>query len=153
MNKITDKLWLGNSSDANNVDGLLANKITAILNVAVDLPTRWEYPFDPYVVAHCGLVDGPGNPTALYSSAVLQLLGLIEQGHTVLIHCHEGRSRSPAIVLAYLLISGTCKNVLEATQYLIERRPQMNIQSVTNYHLKHVELVAYSLSRTHGLVY
>jgi hypothetical protein len=93
LNKITDTIWLGNE-----LDSFAAMGCTAILTVAVE-----PFPSDILATtAKCGLIDGPGNPPALYQAALCELHGLLAMGHTVLVHCIEGVSRSPFIVACYL---------------------------------------------------
>jgi hypothetical protein len=93
LSKITDKIWLGNE-----LDSFAAMGCTAILTVAVE-----PFPSDILATtAKCGLIDGPGNPPALYQAALCELHGLLAMGHTVMVHCIEGVSRSPFIVACYL---------------------------------------------------
>lgn len=99
MNKISDKIYLGNSKDAANDFDLAQAGITAVLNVAIDLPCPVRKGIVSYRV---GLYDGPGNPAGMFEAAVVTLGSLIEGDHTVLIHCHAGISRSPAVLAAYL---------------------------------------------------
>jgi|694.fasta_scaffold43677_2 hypothetical protein len=49
------------------------------------------------------LIDGPGNDPRLFNYAVDCLTSLIKDYSPVLVHCHAGRSRSPAVVAAYLI--------------------------------------------------
>lgn len=48
------------------------------------------------------LYDGAENPVEKYIAAVRTLDALIQSYGKVLVHCVEGRSRSPFIVLCYL---------------------------------------------------
>lgn len=102
MNKITDQIWIGNSQDAKNAEALRAQGIRNILNVAEDLPAAltWKDGFTHY---HVGICDGPNEPE-LYEGA-LQVLRFItkDSGRKVLVHCHEGRSRSVFITAAHLV--------------------------------------------------
>lgn len=97
------KLFIGNSSDARNLDAIKANNISAILNVAEDLNINIQYP-DGVRLYRVGMSDGMNNPRDLFYAAVLTLRGLLEKGYTVLVHCHQGRSRSPSVVAAMLAI-------------------------------------------------
>lgn len=98
MIRITDKLWIGDSSDEAGAD-LSFVKADAILNVAHDLePTRgWN---KGILYTHVGLLDGPGNPLGIYYSALWALNVLIER-NTCLVVCHTG-TRSLAIAIMYL---------------------------------------------------
>jgi protein-tyrosine phosphatase len=102
MNKITEKIYLGSSQDAQHRKRELKEAgVTAILNVARDLTnaTTTHKEFEMY---HVGLMDGGGNATLMAFAAMMVLHSLLESGHTVLVHCHEGKSRSAGLVSAYL---------------------------------------------------
>ncbi len=98
MTEIVPGIWIGNSRDARNAELLRKNGIKAILNCAVDL--AYEMPSE-FVQAKVGMVDGPGNPTRSFYIAV-QVLSMLKDIGPVLVHCHEGRSRSVSVVAAYL---------------------------------------------------
>lgn len=93
MIRIADNLWVGNS-----IDGQAA-KVDAVLNVATDLHVKRGWP--DVVYAQVGLIDGPGNPLSAYYAAVLALASLVRPDKHVLVHCHEGKSRSVAVALMY----------------------------------------------------
>lgn len=99
MHQITNQIWLGSSQDAKDAATLKAAGITHILNVAEDLPPAlgWKDGFAHY---HVGLRDDTNHP-AKYKAACNVLAALVEEGHKVLVHCHEGRSRSPYIVALF----------------------------------------------------
>lgn len=132
MNQITDQIWIGNSADARNADALRAAGINAILNCAFDLRSHLGWP--EFLVAHCGLIDGPGNSLAAYRAGMHQLENLVGLGHKVLAHCHEGRSRSAFIVLCHLRASGVVDSLAAGQTYLFQRRPIVLI------HQAHVEV-------------
>ncbi len=117
MNKITESIWLGNSTDARTPNGM-----DAILNCAFDLacPYQWGTIYS----AHCGLTDGPGNPMSAYYSAVAQLGALLRMGKKVLVYCHDGYSRSAAVVMMYLhATDGLQRGWDYWRQFVHERRP------------------------------
>lgn len=94
MIRISDKLWVGDAHDADHAD------VGAILNVARDLLGKRGWPTVEY--AQVGLVDGPGNSISAYCAATLALVDLMRRCQRVLVHCHEGRSRSLAVAVMYL---------------------------------------------------
>lgn len=98
MIRIAENLWVGNS-----IDGELA-EVRAVLNVARDLRIKRGWPSIEY--AQVGLVDGPGNSLSSYVAAVLTLVAMMKTGKDVLVHCHEGKSRSVAVALMYLCLVG-----------------------------------------------
>jgi hypothetical protein len=96
--RVTDNLWVGNSSDGQKAD------VDIVFNVAVDLLPKLRYPSVEYV--QVGLVDGPGNPLSAYCGAILTLTSLMEKDKKVLVYCHEGKSRSVVVALMYLNLVG-----------------------------------------------
>ena len=98
MTKITDNIWLGDSKDAEEAD-LIANGISAILNFSADMDVKRA---GDVLYAKVGLVDGPGNHMAIYTSAVLLLLSFLEKKKTVLVVDHTGKSRAAFVVICVL---------------------------------------------------
>ena|SRR3990167_6559422 len=90
-----DNVWIGCSQSARNYSAIKREGITAILNVAEDLD-------DPEYVDilqdKVGLYDGPSNTREQIMKAVIKLEEMCSKGHTVLVHCHEGKSRSVKVV-------------------------------------------------------
>lgn len=101
MIKLTDKLSIGNSDDANTLESE-EQEIEALLNVAQDLKTGAGWPWFKY--AHIGLVDGPGNTIIAYTAAILALHSLLTQ-YKVMVYCHSG-SRSIVVSAMYLHLTG-----------------------------------------------
>ena len=102
LTKITDCLWIGNSTDAVKAD-LHGNGISALMNCAHDLEGErgWN---DHVEYAQCGLVDGPGNTMMAYHAAVMKLAALVMGGRKPLVYDHEGHSQSVAITICVLHI-------------------------------------------------
>jgi protein-tyrosine phosphatase len=126
MNKITNSIYLGSSQDAQHrKPQLKAAGITAILNVARDLTnaTTTHKEFEMY---HIGVMDGGGNNSSMASAALLVLSALVVDGHTVLVHCHEGKSRSAALLAAYLTKRGNFETMEEALAHLKSKRPRVD---------------------------
>ncbi len=98
MHRISEKIYLGNSHDARTEYILAEGKITAILNCAHDL----SQPDMGRVRINAGLIDGHGNDKAGMVAAMDHLGQLLKDGHTVLVHCHMGMSRSPTVVAAFI---------------------------------------------------
>jgi diacylglycerol kinase (ATP) len=130
MNQITENIYLGSSASARDKNEIKQNGITAILNVAFDLADVFSWN-DKLIIAHCGLIDGPGNPLSFYHAGLSMLKGLLEQGHKVLVHCHMGRSRSAFIVVAHLTqIDPEQRGYDFWHNYVKSRRPQIDIHPI-----------------------
>jgi protein-tyrosine phosphatase len=148
MNHIYKNIFVGNSQDPKNTDELLSNNIAYILNVAQDLDVN------PLVGKYykCGLMDGPGNTFEDYSRIMLIALSLFLEGKNILIHCHEGKSRSAFIAMVLISLdiirtqtrkSSDVKQ--EALGILVKARP---IVTINRAHLEfHDALVASFYSR------
>jgi protein-tyrosine phosphatase len=96
---INEKIAIGNAQDSINVDNTIFN---SVLNVAIDFDIKDNFRWRHKV----GLVDGPGNDPLTFYSAVLLLESLVKQGKKVLVHCHEGKSRSVMVVATWLSMRG-----------------------------------------------
>ena len=133
ISQITEHLFIGNANDACYFTGLNNLGITSILNVAHDLN-------DPYLDStglhthirffKVGLTDGSANRGGHYTIAKNLLKDLIMHGDKVLVHCHEGRSRSAFITTMALAEYPPCSSLsteaarLQAAYNLIcQRRP------------------------------
>ena len=129
MDKITDQIYLGSSADGlHRKPQLKAAGITAILNVARDLTntTTTHKEFEMY---HVGIMDGGGNNVAIAIAAHTVLRALLSDGHKVLVHCHEGKSRSAGLVACQLVYTGQFDSMEEAIDFLKSKRPRVNPNS------------------------
>jgi len=126
MDKIRNNIYIGNSHDAQHEKAALkAAGITAILNVAWDL-TNKTTTHNEFKMCKVGLVDGGGNNPTIAASAVMVLKGLLEDGHIALVHCHEGKSRSVAVVASLLVLEKEYRN-FDAAHAEIQRYRQTGL--------------------------
>lgn len=136
MDQITDTIWIGNSQDAKNLAELQRHGIGVILNCAVDLPPAlgWKEGIKHF---HVGLIDGPGNGRNLYHSASGVVYHHSTRKEKILVHCHEGKSRS-VFVVAMALASewheGHLSMIPKMIEFIKEKRP------CTSVHADHLEL-------------
>jgi len=127
MDKIRDNIYLGNSHDAiHSKEELKAAGITAILNVARDL-TNGKLTHKDFEMYHVGFMDGGGNDPIVCACALMLFNGLLRKGHKVMIHCHEGKSRSAAVVAAHLMACGEYWDITSAEMHLKSIRPVVDI--------------------------
>ena len=99
INQIGDtNLFVGTSQ---SVHVAKENGIEVIVNVANDLN-------DPHIDGlkyhKVGLHDGDNNDVYEYAAAAKIVLDALNHGKKVLLHCHEGRSRSAAVAIVALAI-------------------------------------------------
>lgn len=102
MNQITPQIWIGNSHSAAYQNPLIQEGIKFILNCAEDLPEQLDWN-DGMTVFHCGMRDSENHPE-LYRAAVHILSAVTSRlENKILVHCHEGRSRSVYVVACHLV--------------------------------------------------
>ena len=99
------RLFLGSEGDATDLDRLELNQITYILNAAAhEVLTTEEYYGDRYRCLRLSIEDDETYDIAKHMEAAF---GFIEEarqkGAGILVHCVSGISRSPTIVIAYLM--------------------------------------------------
>ena len=104
---ITGKLWVGSMDDATNIDWLLANKITHVVNCGQPL-----YQYNERVGHKAGLKDVMvlnAEDTLGYLLLAKHLdsvvsfcdTAFLDPSARILFHCMAGINRSPTLVLAY----------------------------------------------------
>jgi protein-tyrosine phosphatase len=129
---ITDEVAIGNSQDSIRADN---NQFDAVLNVAIDFDLmdgfKWRH--------KVGLLDGPGNDPLMFASAVILLHSLVRRGKKVLVHCHEGKSRSVMVVAAWMWARGyefdaTLDQIMKA-RGVDQYRPALKELAVSTYAL------------------
>ena len=98
MDKITDKIWLGNFISAKNIDKLKEEGIKKILCVMDNSPPI--YLDKNFIQKIIPVEDLPVVNIIKYFG---ECIDFIEGEDKVLVHCMAGSSRSASIVIAYLM--------------------------------------------------
>jgi protein-tyrosine phosphatase len=103
MDKITDRIWIGDSLDASDRESLAGAGIrsTLCLDGCLSGTKAEDLSLERIEVAE--LIDGAGNPPEKFLRAVQLLRELASKHPPVLVHCHAGRSRSAAVVCKYFM--------------------------------------------------
>jgi protein-tyrosine phosphatase len=97
--KLSENIYLSGANEVNDIDSLMRHGITAVLNVAYEVSDPHHKDF---LMIKIGLREFHPNPDFFKAMAINTLANLIENGHTVLIHCYAGAHRSPYIAFRYL---------------------------------------------------
>ena len=125
MWQITDRLWLGNSEAGRDQQLFVGEprqpnpmKTHLTLNVANDLQV--------YADVTVGLMDGPGNEEWALWAAEKALGELQVSGKPILVHCHEGRSRSVCVIAANLSCGNPEMSFDEALDFIRTKREDIN---------------------------
>ena len=101
MSKITDKLFIGNINDAFAKDKLHQNGITHIINTTVDIPNYFE---DDFEYLRISVNDSfTENISDHFLSVICFIKKVFNDNGIVLIHCHEGISRSVSFAIAFII--------------------------------------------------
>jgi hypothetical protein len=125
IDQVDSNIFIGNHESAKSLDHLADNKITHIVNAAIEIPNYHSGRFN-YINA--GLYDNPKlgdedllrilEPIYRYISAIISK----NPSAKILVHCHMGMSRSASIVIYYLMRHNNW-SYEESLKYLINRRP------------------------------
>jgi hypothetical protein len=103
MDWITDAVAIGTREEAQDADVLRANGIRSVLCLDGALCADNAGDLGLAEIAAIPLRDGSGNDLRVFRDAVESLARLVMTCAPVLVHCQYGRSRSPAVVAAYLM--------------------------------------------------
>jgi hypothetical protein len=93
---LSQKLWLGNTADARDVDGIMQAGIGAVIDLAIEQPM----PTLPRSLVYCRfpIMDGQQTSLSILRAAIEMLVSLLNKQIPTLVCCSAGMSRSPAVV-------------------------------------------------------
>ena len=103
MDRITERIWIGNSDEAKDRESLQLAGIRSVLCLdgCMTRVTAEEAGVDHVEVVE--LIDGSGNRPEVFLQAVRLLRDLAAKHPPVLVHCYAGRSRSAAVVCKFFM--------------------------------------------------
>ncbi|CAM6092651.1 unnamed protein product [Calypogeia fissa] len=134
-------LYLGSYDNASRAELLKAQGITRILNTVPACQNLYKNSFTYY---------------SLKEEKTLPLdecVQYIEQSRLdksrVLVHCMSGQSRSPAVVIAYLMRHKRWR-LSESYQWVKDRRPAINLTTAVAQQLQEYEVEVFGNSVTHA---
>lgn len=109
MSQIESNLWIGTYGNAYDQQFLEERKITHVLCCAKEFPSKPPY---MYITSYANqwfylpLVDDESDfYTRMHlEEGAKKINEWLSAGHTILVHCHAGRSRSVSVAMAYYMI-------------------------------------------------
>ncbi|XP_074496958.1 dual specificity protein phosphatase 14 [Sebastes fasciatus] len=120
VSQVRPGLFLSGLDSALNASVLSSRNITLIVN-ASGLEDVSYPPLDGLRVLHVPVQDRPHAPLRQYFDPVAERINQNQTGRT-LVHCTAGRSRSPALIMAYLMRSEGL-SLRRAHEVVLDRRP------------------------------
>lgn len=109
---VQDCIWLGSKEDAENVDFLLRNKITHVINVCGRMARpMFRSRFQKQRVSHIVYYEIEADDHPLYpildkhGNEISNLMNSIiaeNLSHRILIHCYAGMNRSATLLIHFL---------------------------------------------------
>ena len=125
---IVDGLWLGDAKCAANVAFLTSNHITLVVNCTDRIPTP-----SFYEQFHISTVRLPLNNHDMLSNFWVMkkhaprvrwiIFEALKKGHNILVHCAQGRHRSAALVVFYLMKHVFRNNYNRSVDLVKRQRP------------------------------
>lgn len=103
MDRITDRIWIGNYLDAMDRGALAKAGIRSVLCLDGCMANVKPQELGVERVEVIELIDGAGNPPEKFLGAVRVLRDLAASHAPVLVHCHAGQSRSAAVVCKFFM--------------------------------------------------
>jgi len=104
INQVLPNLFIGNKKAAMNVEQLRSYRITHVVNCAEELKHITNKYDSSISCLWLSLYDSEMDSVTDHIDKSIRFIELaISNGHTVLVHCAAGVSRSASIIIAYLM--------------------------------------------------
>jgi len=144
-NKITPNLYLGDAKIARSKYFLENNNIHGIINATTNEPNA--YP-ESYEYLRININDEPSEQIRSFFQDIFEFIRRHHSlGHSVLVHCQMGISRSATLVIAYLMIDGH-KTLGEAFQQVKGVRQQIDPNDGFIKQLRELEISLFGQTMT-----
>eukprot|EP00249_Psilotum_nudum_P011828 c23407_g1_i1 orf=164-970(+) len=134
-------LYLGSYDNASRAELLKAQGITRILNTVPTCQNLYKNSFSYYSVKE--------DKTLPFDECVEYIEQSRQDEARVLVHCMSGQSRSPAIVIAYLMRHKGWM-LPQSYQWVKDRRPSINLSAAVAQQLQNYEMVVFGPNASHA---
>lgn len=119
LTEIIPNLFIGNSTGCKDAD-----QFSLVVNCTTDQPFYSSTVENVRINLDDEETSDEGMIHELESKSVLpKILACLQHNQKVLVHCHVGMSRSPTVVLCFLLQYVQDMTVLDAIDLIVRRRP------------------------------
>ena len=102
IDKITNKVYLGDIPGSLNTDYFKSENINYVLSISLGGPL-FSPSYKPELKLKHKIIDMSDEPTSNIIQYFKECILFIEESDKIYIHCSAGISRSPTIVIAYLM--------------------------------------------------
>lgn len=120
VSQVSAGLFLSDLDSALNLSVLTSRSVSLIINASGVEGVSYP-PLDGLQVLHIPVQDQPHAPLRHYFDPVAERIHQNQSGST-LVHCTAGRSRSPVLIMAYLMrFQGL--SLRQAHELVLEQRP------------------------------
>eukprot|EP00249_Psilotum_nudum_P011829 c23407_g2_i1 orf=285-1091(+) len=134
-------LYLGSYDNASRAELLKTQGITRILNMVPTCQNLYKNSFAYYNVKE--------DKTLPFDECVEYIEQSRQDEARVLVHCMSGQSRSPAVVIAYLMRHKGWM-LPQSYQWVKDRRPLINLSSAVAQQLHNYEMVVFGPNASHA---
>lgn len=124
MSKIDPNIWIGTVYNAHDKDFIHTHRITAVLSCAKEFASN-KIPSIEYYNLPITDDTADSKTEEQFREGAATLDMWINLGHTVIVHCHAGISRSVSVVIAYYIMKGLTYE--KAYSKVKSARPAANI--------------------------
>ncbi len=137
MNQVLSYLYIGNWSDASNIELLKSNNIKYVVNV-MHYELNIDYKINDIQYSYYPIEDeGPENDILKISKPIHRKINKWKKNGNILIHCVAGVSRSASVIIYHLMKSFHI-SFLEAYTRLKSIRPIIDPNTKFKDYLKNI---------------
>lgn len=127
VNKIIDRIWLGDRYASQSETFIKENNINIIINCSKNLPNSFEGLFDVEYY-RVNVNDRLKNEDITEMSAQIDdvssyIFQKYVEGNNILIHCRKGRQRSATVLCAFMFMIYPEKSLYDLMIMIKEKRP------------------------------